>query len=46
MFIYRLTHVLYAVTENSYNDCELQAVAAMEGEGSSERVGACLTSFG
>jgi hypothetical protein len=32
-----LTHVLYAVTENSCNDCELQA-AAMEGEGSSERL--------
>ena len=39
MFIYGLTHVLYAVTENSCNDCELQA-AAMEGEGSSERLAA------
>lgn len=29
----RLTHVFCAVTENSYNDCKLQA-AAMEGEGS------------
>jgi hypothetical protein len=26
-----------AATENSYNDYELQAAAAMEGEGSSER---------
>jgi hypothetical protein len=39
----RLTHVFGAVTEYSCNDCESQAAAAMEGEGSSERLAAALT---